>query len=201
MYPPGGYRGIPRLPAGYRPPMPRLVPHNLDVSFTFNTEVGKVRTVDPPTEFDEKGNIKKPTKEELAKAKGDTPEEKKLAGYKSDFSELKVGDMVQVALSVYKLKAKKKPRAGAKKDDAEADLEKAPSEGRWVVATQVIGKVTNIDAANTVAGAKMTIRVTTVQVAQGNNNPQANRALTITPEQGQATLILAGRRPPEAAKP
>jgi hypothetical protein len=202
---PGGYRGV---PPGYRPGAgARLVPLNLDVSFTFNSDVGKVRTVDPPAGFDEKGNIKKHTKEELEKLKGDTPEEKKLAGYKSDFSELKVGDMVQVALSVYKTNAPRKAAPGAKKDDKDAvkdekpaELDKVGKDGRWVVATQVIGKVTSIDPANTISGPKMTIRVTTVQVAQGNSNPPANKPLDIKPEQGQATLILAGRRPPEPVK-
>src|SRR5580692_1107206 len=67
-----------------------------DYTITYNSQAGKVRTFDLPPNYDEKGNPKKYTKAELQKLKGDDPAEKKLPGYKSDFSELKVGDYVQV---------------------------------------------------------------------------------------------------------
>jgi hypothetical protein len=201
---------IPRLPANFRPgPGARLAPWNVDVTFTFNADVGKVRSLDPPADFDEKGNIQKHTKEELAALKGDTPEEKKMAGYRSDYSELKVGDMVQVALSVHKTNAtEEKKGKGDKKEKEEGKADKPDKgdtpakDGRWVVANQFIGKITKIDGATTISGPKMTVRVTTVQVVQGRNKPAGNRTITVKPEQGQATLILAGRRPPAPpAKP
>jgi hypothetical protein len=213
---PSGTGGAPNIPAyrppNYRPPNykpqnnMRLVPVNYDVHFTFNTEVGKVRTVDPPTEFDEKGNIKKHTKEELKALKGDTPEEKKMPGYKSDLADIRVGDYVQVALSVYKTVPKKKEKPKKKgKDEAEEekpkekekDGEEKEKEGKWVVTAQFIGKVTKADAANTDSEPKLTVQVSTVQVVQGNAKPGGNRNITVKPEQAQATLILIGKRPPE----
>ena len=209
---PTGVGGTPNIPV-YRPPTyrppnykpqagSRLANVNFDVTFTFNGEVGKVRTVDPPTEFDDKGNIKKHTKEELKALKGDDPVEKKLPGYKSDFSEVRVGDYIQVALSVYKMVDKKK--AKAKKKGKEEEEEKAkdeeedkPKEGKWVVTAQFIGKVTKADAANTDAQPKITVQITTVQVVQGNAKPPGGKAQTVSPEQAQATVIVVGKRPPE----
>jgi hypothetical protein len=56
----------------------------------------KIRSKNPPSFFDEKGNIKtKPSKEDLAKAKGDP----KLPGYNSDFESLKPGMVAEVWLA------------------------------------------------------------------------------------------------------
>lgn len=67
----------------------------------------KVRMKDLSIEFDEKGHPKKFTAEELKKRKGETAEEQKLPGYKSDFNVLKPGDVIQVSLSKVKDKEAK----------------------------------------------------------------------------------------------
>jgi hypothetical protein len=182
-----------RLPANYRPRAGmRIVNANLEVTFTFNGDVGKVRTISPPEEFDDKGNIKKHTKEELKALKGDTPAEKKMVGYKSDISEVQVGDVIQVALSSNKANLQKAAKKGKK--DKEADLEEEkPDKGgksKWVTVAQVIGTVTKANAGNTDAGSTLTIRITT-QVIQGRGG---NRNQTIDPEQAQATLVIIGKR-------
>ena len=51
----------------------------------------------------------------------DTPAEKKLVGYKADFSDVKVGDTVQVSISMLKGGAAKKDKVD-KKADADAEL-------------------------------------------------------------------------------
>jgi hypothetical protein len=185
-----------RRPAGYRPRQgARLVPVTTDFTFTFNSDTGKVRTIEPPAEFDDKGNIKKPTAEELKKAKGDDPAEQKLAGYKSDISEVKVGDLVEVALSVFKPTDDKKDAAKKDKADKEKAALDKPKEGKWVVAGGVLGKVTKITPGNTDSGTKLTVRGQTVQVVYGRTNPRGHKHQTISPETAQATLILVGRRP------
>jgi hypothetical protein len=63
-------------------------------------DVLKVRIPDLSDQgFDEKGNIKTLTAAEKEKAKGDTPAEKKLPGYKGTMANLKPGDIVAVTLS------------------------------------------------------------------------------------------------------
>ena len=59
----------------------------------------KVRIKDLPEPFDEKGNIKKYTREELAALKG---KDKDLPGYESALDKLKAGQMVLVKLSPHK---------------------------------------------------------------------------------------------------
>jgi hypothetical protein len=155
----------------------------------------------PPEEFDDKGNIKKFTKEELAKLKGDDPAEKKLPGYKSDFAEIQVGDYIHAALSVWKKNAKAAPKkkAGkAKKDEdvdkeAKDDLDADAKNGKWVVAGKVMGKVTKIQEGNTDTGPTLTVQLT-LQVPQVNGRNGGNTNQTIKPDQGQATLIVIGQR-------
>jgi hypothetical protein len=55
----------------------------------------QVRVKEPPTSFDEKGNIIKPTAEELKKLKGDP----NLPGYLASFEALRPGQIVTVALA------------------------------------------------------------------------------------------------------
>lgn len=71
----------------------------------------RVRLKDLPIEFDDKGHLKKFTPEDLKKKKGDTADEQKLTGYKSDFNVLKPGDVIQVSLS--KLNKDKEAKGGA----------------------------------------------------------------------------------------
>jgi hypothetical protein len=78
-----------------------------------------------PEQFDEKGNIKKYTKEELKQLKG---KDTNLPGYESSFEALRPGQLVQVTLATHKAKkpaaspgdAKDKPAA-----DKAADKDKA----------------------------------------------------------------------------
>jgi hypothetical protein len=197
---PAGWRGVPN-PTGYRAPAGmRVVNATINFTFTYNSDVGKVRTISPPEEFDDKGNIKKHTRGELLALKGDTPAEKKMVGYKSDISEVQNGDVVQVALSVFKTAAAAPKKKGKKgKEDLDEDKEAkddldAPKKGRWVVAARFIGKVTRVDTANTDSGTRLTVQVTT-QVLQGNGGGNTNANQTIDPEKAQATLILIGQRP------
>jgi hypothetical protein len=83
----------------------------------------KVRIKDLPQDFDDKGNIKKYTREELAELKG---KDKNLPGYESSIDALKVGQVVQVTLGAHK-----KPRPSSssstsvsKNKDADSDKDK-----------------------------------------------------------------------------
>jgi hypothetical protein len=58
-----------------------------------------VRIKDLPEQFDDKGNIKKYTKEELAELKG---KDKNLPGYESSIDAIKPGQILQLALVVHK---------------------------------------------------------------------------------------------------
>jgi hypothetical protein len=145
-----------------------------DLTITFNDVVGKVRSVDPPENFDEKGNVKKYTKAQLQKLKGDDPAEKKMIGYKTEFSEVKVGDVIQITVSVPKkaaaaAKPAKKAAKAKKDDDADADKDakedkadkpdkpdklaaKGDKETKWVVSHQMMGKVTKLDSGGSESG-------------------------------------------------
>lgn len=102
-------------------PQPRDVTVNNDYIVTF-AEKGKVRLMDEPLAFDEKGQRKKHTADEIKALKGDTPAEQKLVGFKADYSDVKVGDTVKVYLSTFKPNKKKKD---AEKSPGKKDEEKA----------------------------------------------------------------------------
>jgi hypothetical protein len=70
-------------------------------------EAVKVRVKDLPEQFDDKGNVKRYTKEEIAQFKG---KDKNLPGYESSLDAIKPGQIVQVALVVHK---KPKPAASS----------------------------------------------------------------------------------------
>jgi hypothetical protein len=201
FFPPSNYK--PWSPGNYRRKNGgRIVAVHIDFTFTFNSDVGKVRSIDPPTEYDEKGNIKKLTAEELKKLKGDDPAEKKMVGYKSDFSELQTGDIVQIALSVKKNTPAKSDKSGKDGDKSLVeDVKDKPDSPKWVVAGLLLGKVTRIENANTDAEPKMTVQVTTAQIVAPGRNAPGTRKQTINPEQAQATVILIGHRPVGPPKP
>ena len=71
-----------------------------DVEFQAEENV-KVRTMELPEQFDEKGNIKKYTKEELKELKG---KDTHLPGYESTFEGLRAGQLIQVTLAEHKTK-------------------------------------------------------------------------------------------------
>src|SRR5437867_4229048 len=75
----------PRLPRGQQP---QLVTKHYDVDVTAAPDA-KVRIKNPPPRFDQKGNLLKYSADELKELKGDSPEDKKLPGYKRDFADLK----------------------------------------------------------------------------------------------------------------
>ncbi len=72
----------------------------------------KVRLHDLPDNnaFDDKGNPKVLSASEKQKAKGDTPAEQRLPGYKGTMADLKPGDIVQVTLSTPKPDPKDKEK-------------------------------------------------------------------------------------------
>jgi hypothetical protein len=74
----------------------------------------KVRIMNPPLQFDDKGNAKQYTKDELEAMKG---KDKDLPGYESTLDSLKVGDTIKVTLSTPK---------PAKKDDKDSDPKADP---------------------------------------------------------------------------
>jgi hypothetical protein len=78
------------------------------------SETVKVRTMILPEQFDDKGNPKKYTKEELAQLKG---KDRSLPGYESSLEKLEVGQRVRVTLA----SAPVKP--GAKDKDKDKDRE------------------------------------------------------------------------------
>ncbi len=90
-----------------------------DVEFQ-TMEDAKVRTNVLPDQFDEKGNLKKYTRAELAELKG---KDKNLEGYESSLEKLEAGQTVKVVLTAAKKKVnpadKDKP-----KDDQVKDADK-----------------------------------------------------------------------------
>jgi hypothetical protein len=85
----------------------------------------KVRIKDLPEDFDDKGNIRKYTREEQAELKG---KDKNLPGYESTIDALKVGQIVEVTLRAHK---KARPAASpstsaSKNKDADSDKDKEP---------------------------------------------------------------------------
>jgi hypothetical protein len=96
-----------------------VVPRYQDVEFQAEENV-KVRTMELPEQFDEKGNLKKYTKEELKQLKG---KDKDLPGYESSFEALKEGQLIQVTLADHKAK---KPASSSPGDKDKAKDKDAP---------------------------------------------------------------------------
>src|SRR4051794_16150552 len=96
---------LPAFAGGYRlgAPLPRvkavgtqhLVATHQDIDMQASDHV-TVRLQNPPVDYDDKGNPKKYTKEELKELKGPDP---KLPGYTGDYSYLKKGQVITVYLS------------------------------------------------------------------------------------------------------
>lgn len=78
--------------------MYQVVPVSRDVDFQTDANV-KVRSKNLPDQFDEKGNIKRYTREELAALKG---KDKNLIGYESSVEALHPGQIVMVSLHKHK---------------------------------------------------------------------------------------------------
>jgi hypothetical protein len=94
---------------------PQTQTHHKDFNLE-TTADAKVRLQDPPPQFDDKGNPKKYTPQELKDLKGDS----KLPGYQADWTDLKVGQTVKVTLT----------RALDRKDDKNKDNKDARDDTR-----------------------------------------------------------------------
>lgn len=68
---------------------------NIRLSFAV-TDDAKIRTMSMPLVFDDRGNIKRPSKEEYIRAKGKDRKDQALPGFEADFSNLAQGQIVQV---------------------------------------------------------------------------------------------------------
>jgi hypothetical protein len=82
----------------------------------------KVRTLEPPVDYDDKGHVKKYTKKELKELKGPG----NLPGYTADFDSLRANQVVRVYLAKKKDAPKKavKKKGKAKDKDKEDDEDK-----------------------------------------------------------------------------
>jgi hypothetical protein len=103
----------------------RVVTRHQDVPLVAAEDV-KVRVAAPPIEFDEKGNPRKYTPEELRKLRG--PE--KLWGYPGDWSNLQNGQEVKVFLA-----RNKKAVARAESDDKGNETKKAEVSRIYILAS------------------------------------------------------------------
>jgi hypothetical protein len=82
-------------------------------------ENAQIRMAKPRQQFDDKGRIKKFTKAELKELKGDP----KLRGYKAEFSDVQVEQIIEVTLVRKKGVAAKAPRRPKKGKDKDADAD------------------------------------------------------------------------------
>lgn len=67
---------------------------NIKLSFAITDDV-KIRTMNMPMMFDDRGNLKRPSRDEMIKAKG-KDKDRLLPGFEADFSSLTMGQIVQV---------------------------------------------------------------------------------------------------------
>jgi hypothetical protein len=110
------------IPTGYRV-------NTIKTQIEFQaTETVKVRTMVLPEQFDDKGNPKKYTKEELTQLKG---KDKNLVGYESSLEKLEVGQKLKVTL----VAVKKKP---VEKDKENKDLDKDKDESEKKMQVKLI---------------------------------------------------------------
>jgi hypothetical protein len=85
-----------------------------------------VRRLNPPFEYDDKGNVKKYTKEELDKLKG---KDKNLVGYEAKVEDLQAGQIVRVYFAKPKAKPKEDkdaPKEAPKVDDKDKKADDMP---------------------------------------------------------------------------
>jgi hypothetical protein len=105
----------------------KVVKEHKDVDFHAADGV-KVRTQNPPPRFDDKGNLKPYTKDELAGLKG---KDKDLPGYEAASDALKAGQQVKVTLAL--------PKTTDKKDsDKDKDSDAQPKKGNEVTVILIL---------------------------------------------------------------
>lgn len=161
----------------------RPVQKKTDIDITTADDV-KVRTMTPPTgEFDEKGNVKKPSNSELRKMKGDTPEEQRLPGYKIELSGLHNGDIVKVSIG----KAKEAPKSATTKNDDK------PAKTYYTPMGEIVGTVKKV------SGSHVTIEITSTSMQSGRNYNQNNNKATnqTLDEKLLATMIIVEQAAPD----
>jgi hypothetical protein len=96
----------------------------------------KVRTLQPPVDYDDKGNLKKYTQKELNELRGPN---KNLPGYTGEFESLRQGQIVKIYLSKKDANFAKnvKKKGGKKKkqdeEDADEDLDVSKPEAVMIV--------------------------------------------------------------------
>lgn len=146
----------------------------VEVQFTVADDV-RVRTNVYPAQFDDKGHLRKLSRDEILKLKGDTPEEQRLAGYKWDFGDLKRGDEVQVVLSAHAGDAKTK----AGKGDVHGT--------RWIPKQKLTGTVKAVAAGD---AKTLTLQVSVTSKHLLGSLGDTEGAVTIAPEEEQATMIV-----------
>ena len=96
----------------------KVVTNKKDIDFHAGADV-KVRTLNPPISYDEKGNVKKYTRDELRDLKG---KDSKLPGYESSFDQLQAGQVLKVTLARTPEPAKSdKDKDGDKDADKDKD--------------------------------------------------------------------------------
>jgi hypothetical protein len=93
----------------------------------------KVRVLDLPVEFDEKGKAKKWTRKEIAERKGPDPS---LPGYTADFDNIKAGQIVKV----YLVKQKPAPKPVAKGKDKVKDDDEPVDKRQEVWMVVILGE-------------------------------------------------------------
>jgi len=102
----------------------KMINDHVDIEFHASPEM-IVRNMNPPQAFDEKGNPKKYTSDELKALKGKFPN---MAGYEADISALQPNQIVKVTLE--KRPAPKKTPAPAKTDASKTDADKTEAAGK-----------------------------------------------------------------------
>jgi hypothetical protein len=108
----------PNPPKPPPPPKVKLVTGHVDYELDPTPDL-IVRLLNPPVQYDDKGNIKKYIAAELKELKGDNP---KLIGYKGDTNDLTTGAEVRV----YVVKEAPPPKETDKKDAPKADKPDKP---------------------------------------------------------------------------
>jgi hypothetical protein len=105
--------------------------HNYDVQLRFADKV-RVRTLQPPLEYDDKGNPKKYTTKELQELRG----KEGLPGYKAEMDAVRSGQIVQVYVARNQAAANQTPKAkapaakGKKKTERPDDEDEDPRSSR-----------------------------------------------------------------------
>jgi hypothetical protein len=121
-----------------QPPQNLITIKTKDIELRATDEI-KVRSLQPPIDYDDKGNVKKYTKKELAELKG---ADKTLPGYTADFEAIQAKQVVKVYLAkdskAGAKKVMKKKKAKKKKKDEDVDDDDSLEDESKLVAAMVV---------------------------------------------------------------